>query len=337
MDKLYRWLLLRNVKGVGERTLKVLWEKLGSSENILTASLSDLEEIVGRTKARAIHTLVGTDPKRVEDTIRLLEREGIRALTLEDEYYPRAFRRIPDPPPVVFYRGRISDTSLVGIVGARKPTSYSLVFTEELAKKAVSAGYGVVSGGARGIDSKAHIGAIESSGYTLCVLGFGILKARGGIFERILSSGGCLISEFLPEEEADKFTFPKRNRLIAVLSEMVIIPEAGAKSGALITANYAVSYGVPLYVHIGIGRSPNWEGCYRLVKEGKAQLFRDPEELFSSKVCPEDDLLGFLQVPRTLDEILTFAGKSATEVMNKLLSLEVEGKIKKTGAYYMRV
>lgn len=337
MDKLYRWLLLRDIKGVGGRTLKLLWERLGSSEAILSAPFKELEEIVGNSKAKAIRTRVGADSKRVERTIHTVEREGINALTLEDDDYPSALKKIPDPPPVIFYRGRISGVPLVGIVGARRPTSYSFVFTEELAKGAVSAGFGVVSGGARGIDSKAHLGAMDSSGYTLCVLGFGILKAEVGIFRRILSSGGCLISELLPEEEADKFTFPKRNRLIAALSEMLIIPEAGAKSGALITANYAVSYGVPVYVHIGIGRSPNWEGCYKLVKEGKAQLFRDPEELFSSKASSEGDLLGFLQVPRTLDEILAFAGESTTEVMNKLLSLEVEGKVKKMGAYYMRV
>jgi len=195
-------------------------------------------------------------------------------LTLEDDGYPSALRSLNDPPPLIFLSGSLKDPPLVGVVGTRKPTNYTLNFIEELVGMAVSRGYGVVSGGAVGVDSHAHLSAVKNSGYTLCILGFGLLKARGRIFDRIREAGGSLVSEFLPHERGDRYTFPKRNRLIAALSEFVVIPEASGKSGSLITAKYAVDQGKKVYVHIGIGRSSNWDGCYRLLSEDSEESGR---------------------------------------------------------------
>lgn len=336
MDELRGWLLLREVKGLGERSIKKLWEVFGSSRNILEASLGDLEKVVGRKRAEILSERKGVNERRVERTLKLLVEEGVKALSLSDSAYPEGIRSIPDPPPVIFYRGCIKKVDLLGVVGSRKVTAYTLNWMDNFVREVVKHGLGVVSGGAPGTDSKAHLSAIENSGYTVCVLGFGILKARGSLFKRIEESGGLLISEFDPLEEGGKFTFPRRNRLIASLSKMLIIPQAGERSGALITADFANKYGKKVYVHIGIGSSSSWDGCYELVREGKAELLKGPQELFREcKGRYEDELTEFLKTPRLFDEVVSFLKTSEDEALSKLTELEMEGKVRKTGSYYV--
>jgi len=173
---LYNWLLLSNVKGLGNKTLKILFKTFGSSEGILNADKSELIKVMGKTKAQALLTREGVDEKEVRKTLRIIEREGIEFTTLESENYPEKLKGIEDPPPVVFYRGELKDIPLAGIVGTRKPTGYTLGLTKSTASKIVKAGMGVVSGGAKGVDWLAHEGAIESGGFTVCILGYGILK-----------------------------------------------------------------------------------------------------------------------------------------------------------------
>ncbi|EDP76292.1 DNA-processing protein DprA [Hydrogenivirga sp. 128-5-R1-1] len=328
------WLRLKLTKGVGEITLYRLYKTFGGAENILSADYKDLKGCVGESRARAI--LSGDfDEKVYEEVLRAVESGSIYVITLEDEEYPSALKRIKDPPPLVFLRGSLRKLPLVGIVGTRKPTPYTLNFVEELVSMAVSRGYGVVSGGAAGVDSKAHLSAVENSGYTLCILGFGILKARGKVFESISESGGALLSEFLPHERGDRHTFPKRNRLIAALSEFIVVPEAGGSSGSLITADHAVKQGKKVYAHIGIGRSSSWDGCYRLVREGKAELIKDGSHVFGVKENSESEpLLEFLRIPRSLDDVKTFLGVDDSEALKLLTELELEGKIKRLGSFF---
>jgi len=331
--KLEGWLLLRSVRGLGERSLKKLWETFGSAEAILKASSEELGEVLGVKRTSSLLRREGVDDRRVENILRTVEREGLGFLTLEDETYPESLRVIPDPPPVLFYRGSLEKVSLFGLVGPRKPTGYSLSWTERVVREGVRLRWGVVSGGAPGIDSKAHTVAIDSGGYTVCVLGFGILEGRSPLLRRIVEAGGVLMSEFDPEDKGDKHTFPKRNRIISALSQFLIIPEAGKESGALITADYAYAYGRRIYVHIGIGSSPNWEGCYRLLKERKAEPVRGPEDIFET-VGGGDELHQFLRTPRSLEEVASFMGKDVGETISVLTKLEMEGKVRRFGAFY---
>ena len=112
-----------------------------------------------------------------------------------------------------------------------------------------------------------------------------------------------------------------------------MVPEAGAKSGALITAGYAHSYGKKVYVHIGIGSSPNWEGCYRLLKEGKAEPVRGPEDVFGAQ-RKEGELEEFLKTPRSLAEVASFLEKDTGETLSLLTKLEMEGRVKRVGPFY---
>jgi len=333
MDDLERWLVLRSVKGLGERKLRKLLSLFGSSEGVLNAEYSALQGAVGERATRALRELEGVNPRRVRDVLRTVEREGLGYLTMEGERYPKRLLDLPDPPPVLFYRGTLRDPPLVAVVGPRKPTHYTVSFTREAVETFVRGGYGVVSGGAVGVDSAAHLTAVENSGYTVCVLGFGLLKARGGLFRRIEGSGGLLLSELLPQEGGSRYTFPKRNRLIAALCELLLVPEAGAGSGALITARYAADLGRRVFVHIGIGRSPAWEGCYRLLREGRGELVKGAEEILN--VCGESSpLIEFLRTPRSLEEIMAFTSASYEEVCTLLTELELKGKVRRTGSLF---
>ncbi len=330
MEKLICWLILTSIEGVGERTVKKLYERFGSCERILTASYEELVRIVGNKKAKAIVRREGV--KEPEEIVELIDKRGIGFLTLESEDYPSFLRSIPDPPPVLFFEGELKNVPLVGIVGSRRPTAYTLSLVDGIVESALSKGYGIVSGGARGVDSQAHLSAIGRSGYTACVLGFGILRAHGRPFDDIRASGGLLISEFHPLERGSSHTFPKRNRIIAALSDFLIVPEAGARSGALITADFARKYGKKVYTHIGIGRSPSWEGCYRLVKDG-AELIRDGRDIFGES-SPEDPLLSYLREPRTLNDVVEFLGVDEGKALSLLTELEMEGKVKRIGSFY---
>ena len=332
MDRLYNWLILSSIKGVGEKSLKVLYDRFGSAEEILSLSESELLPIVGKTKARAIHSREGIDERTIEKVIKVVEREGIKVTTLEEDTYPSKLHEIPDPPPILFYRGNISIPYSAGVVGARKPNAYTLRWVEDLVSGLSNKGIGVVSGGAQGVDRCAHEKAISMGLHTTCVLGFGILQAKGSLFDAILRSGGLILSEFLPNRGGDKFTFPKRNRIIAALSEFLVVPEASSKSGSLITARYAMEYGKKVYVHIGIGKSSSWDGCYKLLEEG-AKLVKDHSHILGVPQA-SSGLEEFLRTPRTLEEIADYMNVSPQEAMVRLTDLELEGKVKRMGSFF---
>jgi len=344
MDKLYSWLTLRSVKGLGEKSIKSLYEKFGSAEKILGADLLELSEAVGKTKAYAILKRKGVDRRGIESVINTVEKEGLGYLTIEDPHYPSSLLDLQDPPPVIFFRGEIKEMTLAGVVGTRNPTSYTELFVEELVRDLVNEGFGIVSGGAVGVDTKAHESALERGAYTMCVLGYGILRARYYLMDKIVEGGGAVISEFLPYERGDRFTFPKRNRIIAVLSSLIAIPEAGLKSGSLITARIACKYGRKVFVHIGIGRSSNWDGCYELLREGKAVIFKSAGDItghhkeqrnVEEETEEMDPLLEFLETPRTFEEIVEFLSLPESEVLSLLTNFELEGKIKRMGAMFL--
>ncbi len=334
LDSLYKWLVISGVKGLGNKTLKTLFNNLGSAERILTAEEARLIKILGETRAKSLLAREGVNEKEIKRVLGLVEKEGINFVTLESENYPQKLIDIEDPPPVVFYRGELKNVPLAGIVGTRKPTGYTVGLVKSTASKVVRAGMGVVSGGAKGVDWLAHEGAVESGGFTVCILGYGILKTPGYILNRLEKSNAVLLSEFPPLKSADRYTFPKRNRLIAAMGEFIFIPEAGAKSGSLITANYALKYGKKVYVHIGIGSSDSWEGCYRLLKEGKAEIVKDIEEVLKTTAFGGDNLINFLKTPRTVEELMEHTGKSYQEVNMFLTQLEIEGKVRKLGSHY---
>jgi len=335
MERLYNWLLLKAIRGLGEVSIKRLWLAFGSAEDILSASYEDLREMLGEERARAIKRReLSFEP---EEVIRLVEREGIGWVCLEDEAYPNSLKEIEDPPPVLFYRGEIRQVPMIGIVGTRKPDSQSLGFIKSLVREVVSKGYGVCSGGAIGCDFYSHKECLALGGYTVCLLGMGILKIPAYLSK--LQNGNMLfLSEFLPEASPEEYTFPRRNRLISGLSKALVVAEAGQKSGSLITAQYAIKQKKPLWVYVGNALSQRWLGCINLVNEGKAKVLYSPTLLFQelpSSHSLKDPLLDLLTTPKTFDELLEITRLSHQELTIRLTQLELEGKVLRNGSYYM--
>ena len=355
MEEVFNWLILRNVKGVGNKSLKKLYDFFNSSEEILSADINTLSMIVGREKAARIKRKEGVSLGSIERLIKLTERWNIKIICIEDKDYPSQLKIIEDPPPVIFSMGDIREGIYVGIVGSRFATSYSLELTDQLCKALVEIGAYTVSGGAKGIDTKVHESTIKYGGYTLWIAGTGLLNLDISLKEKILKAGSCIISEFDPFEKGSKYTFSQRNRLISGMAEIVVITEAGKKSGSLITAGYALKQNKRVFVHIGMGRSERWEGCYRLLKEGKAEIFKDPSDITEvikpvdmktelaeeailtdkESTATEEQILALLEVPKTFDQLLIETGMKREELMGILSMLEIEGKVVKSGVYYM--
>lgn len=335
MEKLYRWLLLKAIRGLGEVSIKKLWLNFRSASEILSASHQELKELLGEERAEALARRSLTfEPEKV---IKLVEKENIGWTTLEDDDYPAIVREIEDPPPVLFYRGTINPIAFVGVVGTRKPDAQSLRFIGSLVHELVRKGYGVASGGAFGCDYHSHKECLLAGGFTVCLLGMGLLRMPQYL-ERLSGNNMLFLSEFLPDSTADGYTFPRRNRLISGLSRAVVVAEAGEKSGALITAEYAVKQKKPLWVYIGNALSQRWLGCIKLVNEGKAKILYHTEVLFDSLPSPHrqaDPILELLSTPKTFDDLLDATGMESPELTLKLLQLEMEGKILKNGSYYI--
>jgi DNA protecting protein DprA len=206
-ESLYWWLALKSVAGLGERSIKKLYKAFKDPRLVFEADQLELKALVGDAKTQAIkEKKFSFEP---EEVIKVVEREGINFVCLSDPQYPVRLKEIEDPPPVLFYRGELKAVSSFGVVGTRNPDSYSIRYTKELVGFLVSKGYATASGGAKGIDAYAHKFCIEAGGYTLCLLGMGILEVPQRMQDFILRSG-ILLSELLPWEKADRHTFPRR-------------------------------------------------------------------------------------------------------------------------------
>jgi DNA processing protein len=206
-------------------------------------------------------------------------------LIQSDELYPESLRNIYDPPLVLYVKGSLSarDKNAVALVGSRQTTHYGIEVARKFGYQLALAGVTVVSGGARGIDTAAHQGAINANGRTVAVLGTGInivFPAENvALFERIAESG-AILSQFPFNRSADKQSFPIRNRIVAGMTLGTVVVEANLTSGALITANMAVDFGRQLFAVPGRIDSPRSKGCHELIKRG-AKLCEGLEDILS--------------------------------------------------------
>lgn len=195
----------------------------------------------------------------------------------EDPGYPELLRSIPDPPPVLYVRGRLQPRAhALAIVGSRRPTPYGRRMARSLARECAQAGLVVVSGLARGIDTEAHEAALDAGGVTWAVLGSGLdriyPKENEDLAERLSRSGGAVLSEFPPDAGPLSNHFPRRNRVISGLSWGVIVVEGDLKSGALITARSALSQGREVFAVPGPVDSQMSEGPLDLIRQGAAMV-----------------------------------------------------------------
>ncbi|MDQ3522841.1 MAG: DNA-processing protein DprA [Gemmatimonadota bacterium] len=269
-------LRLAFVPGIGPGRLATLVNHFGTPERVLAASARELARVpkVGPEMIRRLQAAAGPETgERARSAVRMMERTGAVAMTLDDPAYPVGFRILADPPFLIFAAGRLEllQQPGIGIVGTREPSAYGRSAAAALSGELSRAGYVVVSGMAKGIDSAAHAAALDAGGGTIGVLGHGIDQLypaeNRALFERVRSDG-ALVTEFPPGERPRPGNFPRRNRLIAALSAGILVVEMGERSGAQHTVNYALEQGKEVFAVPGQIGAPTSAGTNQLLKEG---------------------------------------------------------------------
>lgn len=278
----------------------------------------------------------------------LLHEQGIDLLLYIDDTYPEVLKEVYRPPGILYVKGNFSLANLnIGMVGSRRATAYGKDVAYSLSKKLSEEHVRIVSGLAKGIDANAHKGAIEGSGGTIAVLGCGIdriyPRENARLYDEILSHpNGSIISEWPLGAAAIDWHFPARNRIIAGLSEGVVVVEAAKKSGSLISANYALEYGKEVFAVPGLITSKQSVGCHRLLKDG-AKLVAQPSdileefgqlELFKEYVpaqarpelTPEQEKVynALSSIPQSVEDICVSTGLPIHVVNGILLELELD-------------
>jgi DNA processing protein len=276
-------LALHLVPGLGPRLTKALLDRFGSAGAVLEATPEQLSEVphIGGTLARSLHQAMLN--VNVEAELALMAKHQVSLLSLGSDGYPASLASIPDPPHLIYRRGTWEprDANAVALVGSRHCTSYGRRAAERLAEGLVRAGFTVISGLARGIDSVAHRSALKAGGRTVAVLAGGLSKIyppeHTDLAQEVQASG-ALISESAMMMEPMAGMFPARNRIISGLSRGVVVIEAAERSGALITASHAAEQGRPVFAVPGPIDSPASGGVHELLRKG-AILIRGVDDI----------------------------------------------------------
>jgi len=278
--------------------------------------------------------------------------EEIKTISINDKNYPKLLKGIKDAPEVLYYRGEILPAeNCFAIVGTRLCSPYGKQVALEIAGDLAETGLIIVSGLAPGIDTFAHQAAVEREKRTIAILGTGINeksiypKENLNLAERILETGGCLISEYPPGTPGSNFTFPQRNRIISGLSLGVLVIEAKEKSGALITAEWARKQGRKIFAVPGSIHALNSKGCHYLIKNG-AKLVENANDILAELNLPEitkpgnvvgkteeeNLILEFLKEEALdIDKIIEKTKLSAAQVASTLAILEIRGIVRNLG------
>jgi len=270
---IHTWLRLMGAEGIGPATFKRLLEHFDSPERMMRAGPASLAQVEGIGPIKARKIAATRERFDAEGEIARADHLGVAIIHIRDPRYPLALKRIYDPPPVLYVRGdlRREQALAVALVGSRRCTTYGREQATKLAYQLGAAGFTIVSGMARGIDTAAHQGALAAGAQTLAVQGCGLARIfppeNKRLFQKISESGACL-SEFPLTYEPLPQNFPARNRLIAGLSLGTVIVEATHRSGALITARCALEQNREVLALPGPIDSPLSQGPHRLLRQG---------------------------------------------------------------------
>lgn len=332
--------VLATVSGLGPVTLGRLLVALGSARSVLEAGrgrgavallieASRDRDGLARAMAEPVATAVARAAGESDAILVRLARAGVRFVTLEDDAYPARLRAIEIPPYVLFVRGDLAALSArrsVAVVGTRRPSEAGRRVAARIAAALARAGAMVVSGLAVGIDGAAHAAVLAERGVTVAVLGSGhdrlFPPGHRRLADAIVASGGAIVSELPPEVEPTAGTFPRRNRVISGLAEATVVVEAGARSGALLTANWALEQGRECFVVPGAIDSPTSAGCLAYLREfpGQARIVAGVPQLLEDLdlVDLPDPLDGSVLAP-PVAAVLVELGEGARRVAAALV------------------
>lgn len=339
-DEVLALLVLDQAPGVGLVGLRALVDRFGSAVDALKQPPA-----AGRDVCRRYVAPGAEEWRAASDALDRADRLGMEVVPWSDRRYPEALLNLHDPPPILFLRGRPDLLARPGItiVGSRRATARSRDVAERLGAALAHAGVCVVSGMALGIDGAAHRGALEEDGDTVAVLGRGAdapyPPSHGPLFRRILERG-LVVSEFAPGTPPLPHHFPRRNRILAALSEAVVVVEAGARSGALITVDHALDLGLEVWAVPGPIDLKACAGSNRLLADGARPLLGVPEfvaEIVGEAAEPtsrpggaEGRVLAALDdVPLDVDQLSRRLGLPVAEVLTLLTRLELAGAVRR--------
>jgi DNA processing protein len=348
------WLALSLTRGLGGESARRLLKEFGSPEAVFTASVSSLRSIVKSDVAAGINK--GTTDDAIASALAWLEDSNNHIVTLADSDYPQALLNIPDPPLLLYVKGRLDllNRSALAVVGSRNATPQGMNNAEAFAKSLSDAGLCIISGMAHGIDSAAHRGALRGQGSSIAVVGTGLDKvypAANRDLAHALAQQGTLVSEFPLGTPPLAGNFPRRNRIISGMSVGCLVVEASLQSGSLITARLALEQGRDVFAIPGSIHAPQSKGCHALLKQG-AKLVETAqdilEELGSMLMAPAQaadskgsdaalfEHLGF--DPVDVDTLSGRSGLTVSQLSAMLLTLELSGRVcVLPGGLYQRI
>lgn len=349
---------LTMIPGVGPQTSRALLGKFGSAGRVLSANLSELRAVPNVGPKLADKIVRARAECDAETELALCRTSGVRVLPSDDPEYPSALENIPDPPRLLYCKGRLEprDQLAIAIVGSRHCSPYGMRVAERLASGLARVGITVVSGLARGIDAAAHRGALKAGGRSIAVLANGLASVYPPEHEdlaRALTEGGALLSEMPMRQVPLAGLFTQRNRIISGLSLGVVVVEATPRSGSLSTAHHAMEQNREVFAVPGPVDSLTSRGCHRLIRDGARLVetvddileelgplvkevrtapdeppVRHPAELTLSD--PERSLLGRLDdTPIGVDDLIASTGLTAAQVMATLSVLEMRRLVRR--------
>ncbi len=285
MNEKNYWLAFSAFPAIGPARFRKILEKFGTAETAWPGTSRRLVKIMGEETAEKFDLF--KKEFSIESYIKQLKEKDVWFVTLKDEDYPKLLKEIKNPPFVLYGKGDPSALSVrsgpsVAVVGARRTTEYGREVTRLLTTELVLNGFTIVSGLALGVDAISHITALENNGKTIAILGCGVdccnPQENQSIYNSILQSGNCIVSEFPLGMKPTQWTFPARNRIIAGLSQAVLVTEGAEDSGSLITAEFALKFGRKVFAVPGPITSTMSKGPYKLIAKG-AKLVTSGEDI----------------------------------------------------------
>jgi DNA processing protein len=345
-------LALALTPGLGPRKTKQLVTHFGSAEAVLAADREALAAVEG-IGPKLIEAILTSDvSEAVERELERAAKFGVTLLSLTDPWYPESLRQIYDPPSVLYVRGELPaalhELRSVAVVGTRNASEHALALSKTLARELAALGVVIVSGLALGVDGAAHQGALAAAGgLTVAVLGSGVdvvyPRQHQALARRIVESGGAVVSEYRLGTTPRAENFPGRNRIISGLSRGVVVVEAGKKSGALITADFATEEGRTVFALPGRVGDPHAAGSLALLKQGAVLVTcaqdvldefgwqRAPARRQTLELEPAQQALVNAVLEHgspLLDDLIAATGRDAAELLPLLTLLELRGLIR---------
>ena len=342
------------VPNIGDIHAKALVNNFGTASAIFSASKKDLEVLEGIGTIRANSIKKFTDFKRAEDEIGFIEKYKIAPLFITDKNYPQRLLNCYDSPLMLYYKGNanLNSSKIIAVVGTRNNNDYGKTLCEKLIEDLSDEDVIIISGLAFGIDSIAHKASVKNNVKTIGVMAHGLdmvyPSQNSGLAKQMITNGG-LLTEFKSQTKPDRQNFPSRNRIVAGISDAVVVIESGIKGGSLITAELGNGYNKDVFAFPGRVNDTKSEGCNFLIKNNKAGLItsandliedmgwkkkknlspKKQREIFIELSADEKIVVSILQVQEQvhIDELFIKSKLSSSAVAAALLMLEMQNVV----------